>query len=128
MFAACIAPVTRLRTGCAQDGCADLNDRSIFLSLRDEPGGQQQTRMWMLPTDQRLSADDPSRLNVDLRLIVDDELSALNCRRHFRGLSGWATTQVRAFNPPPMFKRATNYRADLTQVEGLGDVIERAGP
>ena len=27
-----------------------------------------------------------------------------------------------------MFKRATNYRADLTQVEGLGDVIERAGP
>ena len=27
-----------------------------------------------------------------------------------------------------MFKRAANYRADLTQIEGLGDVIEGAGP
>ena len=70
-------PRLRLRAGFAQHPFADRHDEAGLLGERDELGRRHQPMVRLLPAQQRLGADDAAAGEVDLRLVVQRELAAL---------------------------------------------------
>ena len=66
-----------LHTGGVQHPFPDRHDEPGFLGERDELDGRHNTEIGMLPAHQRLDARDPLRIEVELRLIMQEELAAL---------------------------------------------------
>src|SRR5581483_5462045 len=63
--------------GAAQHPFADLNDEPAFFQNRDELRGQDHAARRMLPAKQRLGAARTLGLQLELRLVGEPELLAL---------------------------------------------------
>ena len=69
-------PLARVH-GLAQHPAADLDDQPGLLGQRDELDRRQQPAVGVLPADQRLEPADLPGLQPDRRLVVEDELGAV---------------------------------------------------
>ena len=71
-------PLLGLAAGLQQHPFADRHDQAGFLGDGDELGRRDQAEFGMVPAQQRLeAADGAAAAEVDLRLVVQDELVAL---------------------------------------------------
>ena len=74
--------------GIAQQSLAELHDQTAFLGDGDEFQRRYGAEAWTVPPRQRLEADDPTRFDVDERLIMDrnrvggDRLAKLPLDQH----------------------------------------------
>src|SRR5438445_2234388 len=66
-------PLLHLRTSGAQHPLADWKNQSATFGDRNEFVGRQQSQLRIVPADQRLSSDDAIRIELDHRLVVDNE-------------------------------------------------------
>ena len=70
-----IEPAAHLATGLAQHPVADRHDEAGFFGDRNERVRRHQTARRMAPADQRFGAAHAVRRDVDLRLVVQLELT-----------------------------------------------------
>ncbi len=71
-------PATRRRARLLEHPAADLAHEARLLGQFEERGGPQQTQRRMVPANERLDAHELAVAHVHLRLIVQDELVALD--------------------------------------------------
>ena len=72
-----IEPAPQLGAGTLDDPMADRNDASRGLRDRNESVRKQESAGRMVPPDQRLETDNPAGRELDLRLVIELELVAL---------------------------------------------------
>src|SRR5205814_10252363 len=72
------APCAGLPARLVQDPLAELVDQARLLSQRDEVGGRDQALPGMLPANERLESDHRSVCEIHDRLVVENELPALD--------------------------------------------------
>ncbi len=72
-----VYPALGLPAGAAQHPFADAQDQAGLLGHRNELGRGHDAQLVVGPTQQRLHAGNPARAHVELRLIVQGELAAL---------------------------------------------------
>src|SRR5258707_1799762 len=89
-----LLPNARLPAGLANDPVADFQNQAALLGDRNEFSGQYQTAAWMMPPDQCFDAAHLAGRDVDLRLVVQLELTfrqrAAKFRLDFQALAGKA--------------------------------------
>ena len=73
----CVLPAAQLCAGGLEDPAADRDDVPVGLGQRDEAVGRQAPARRVLPADQRLDAGDPLGLELDQRLVLEEQLVAL---------------------------------------------------
>src|SRR5580700_4130405 len=74
---ACVLPAARLPAAFAQNPAADRHYEAALLGDRNEMTGRDQAALRMTPADEGLRAHDRTRLEIDLRLVVQHELLLL---------------------------------------------------
>ena len=78
-------PVVEVPQGLLEDHAVDGGDDVQLLGDLHEVGRRQQALGRVVPARQRLDADDGERRGVELRLVVGDELVALQARQYVVG-------------------------------------------
>ena len=73
-----VLPAAQLRAGGLEDPAADRDDVPVGLGERDEAVGRQAPARRVLPADQRLDAGDPPGVELDERLVLEEQLVALH--------------------------------------------------
>ena len=97
-----LLPGARLAAGLAQHVAVEAGDQGGLLGQRDEAQRRQHAELGVVPAHERLDADDRAGVELDLRLVVDQELAASSTpiclRRRARGAapSPWRSAPPRA--------------------------------
>ena len=76
-----LPPVAGLPDRLLQDPAAERHDQPGVLGERDEPVGAEHAVLRMQPAHQRLGAAHAAVAEVDQRLVLDEELAAVQGRR-----------------------------------------------
>lgn len=72
-----VLPGFVLQAGVSHNEFAELDDRAGFFRNRDELTRRNRPHMRMHPADERFHADDRTGFDIDLRLVVDRKLAAV---------------------------------------------------
>ena len=79
-----LLPQSNLAAGFSDRPLSEGHDQPALLGQRDELHGRDQAAARVLPADECLDAGKPARLEVDRRLVVEDELRLLEGRSELR--------------------------------------------
>ena len=92
-----LVPPAHLAAGLAEHPAADLEDRIRLLGDPDEVVGADPAALGMVPADERLDADHPSRRDLDDRLVLEHELAGRRWRARGPPTAGHGPSPRRAW-------------------------------